>query len=41
MYKKQFRALKIVDLDVENNLIYIKGAVPGFNGSDLKIKPFA
>ena len=31
--------LKIVELDVENSIIYIKGAVPGFNGSDLKIKP--
>ena len=28
-----------VDMDVENNVIYIKGAVPGFNGSELKIKP--
>ena len=39
MFKRLFKTLKIVDLDVENNIIYIKGAVPGFNGSDLKIKP--
>ena len=37
--QKTVQNLKIVDLDVENNIIYIKGAVPGFNGSDLKIKP--
>ena len=36
--QKTVQSLKIVDLDVENNVIYIKGAVPGFNGSDLKIK---
>jgi large subunit ribosomal protein L3 len=37
--QKTVQSLKIVDLDVENNVIYIKGGVPGFNGSDLKIKP--
>ena len=37
--QKTVQSLKIVDLDVENSVIYIKGAVPGFNGSDLKIKP--
>ena len=37
--QKTVQSLKIVKLDVENNIIYIKGAVPGFNGSDLKIKP--
>lgn len=37
--QKTVQSLKIVDLDVENNVIYFKGAVPGFNGSDLKIKP--
>ena len=37
--QKTVQSLKIVDLDVENNVIYIKGAVPGFNGSELKIKP--
>jgi large subunit ribosomal protein L3 len=33
------QSLKIVELDVKNNVLYVKGAVPGFNGSDLKIKP--
>ena len=37
--KKTIQSLKIVDMDVENNVIYIKGAVPGFNGCELKIKP--
>ena len=37
--KKTVQSLKIVDMDVANNVIYIKGAVPGFNGSELKIKP--
>ena len=37
--QKTVQNLKIVELDVENSIIYIKGAVPGFNGSDLKIKP--
>ena len=37
--QKTVQSLKIVDLDIENNVIYIKGAVPGFNGSDIKIKP--
>ena len=37
--QKTVQSLKIVELDVENNVIYIRGAVPGFNGSDLKIKP--
>ena len=37
--QKTVQSLKIVDLDIENNVLYIKGAVPGFNGSDLKIKP--
>ena len=23
--------------DIQNNLLYVKGAVPGFNGSTLKI----
>ena len=33
------QSLKIVDMDIENNVIYIKGAIPGFNGSKVKIKP--
>jgi large subunit ribosomal protein L3 len=37
--QKTVQSLKIVDLDIENSVIYIRGAVPGFNGSDLKIKP--
>ena len=37
--QKTIQSLKIVDMDVENNVIYIKGAVPGYNGSELKIKP--
>ena len=37
--QKTVQSLKIVDMDIENNVIYIKGALPGFNGSDLKIKP--
>ncbi len=37
--QKTVQSLKIVDMDVENNVIYIKGAVPGFNGSEVKIKP--
>ena len=37
--QKTVQSLKIVDMDIENNVIYIKGAVPGFNGSEVKIKP--
>ncbi len=37
--KKTIQSLKIVDMDIENNVIYIKGAVPGFNGSEVRIKP--
>ena len=37
--QKTVQSLKIVDMDIENNIIYIKGAVPGFNGSEVKIKP--
>ena len=37
--QKTVQSLKIVDMDVKNNVIYIKGSVPGFNGSELKIKP--
>ena len=29
--KKTIQSLKIVDMDVENNVIYIKGAVPGLS----------
>ena len=37
--QKTVQSLKIVDMDIENNIIYIKGAIPGFNGSQVKIKP--
>ena len=37
--QKTVQNLKIVDLDVENNVVYVKGAIPGFNGSEVKIKP--
>ena len=37
--QKTVQSLKIVHMDVENNVIFIKGSVPGFNGSQLKIKP--
>ena len=37
--QKTVQSLEIVDMDVENNVIYIKGAIPGFNGSQVKIKP--
>tara|TARA_B100001248_G_scaffold187664_1_gene143311 strand:+ start:655 stop:1287 length:633 start_codon:yes stop_codon:yes gene_type:complete len=37
--QKTVQSLKIVDLDIANNVIYIKGSVPGFNGSEIKIKP--
>ena len=37
--QKTVQSLKIVHMDVENNVIYIKGSIPGFNGSQLKIKP--
>ncbi len=37
--KKTVQSLEIVHMDKENNVIYIKGSVPGFNGSEVKIKP--
>lgn len=33
------QSLEIVRIDEENNLILIKGAVPGANGSDVIVKP--
>ncbi len=36
---KTIQSLELMGADVENNLLYIKGAVPGFNGSTLKITP--
>jgi len=37
--QKTVQNLKIVELDIENNVVYVKGAIPGFNGSEIKIKP--
>ena len=37
--QKTVQSLKIVDMDIKNNVIYIKGSVPGFNGSEIKINP--
>ena len=37
--QKTVQSLRIVDMDIKNNVIYIKGSVPGFNGSEIKIKP--
>ena len=35
--KKTIQSLELMGADVQNNLLYVKGAVPGFNGSTLKI----
>ena len=37
--QKTVQSLKIVEMDIENSVLYIKGAIPGFNGSQVKIKP--
>ncbi len=37
--QKTVQNLKIVELDIENNVVYVKGSVPGFNGCEIKIKP--
>ena len=37
--QKTIQILEIVELDKENNLIFVKGSIPGFNGSTVKIKP--
>ena len=36
---KTIQSLELMGADVQNNLLYVKGAVPGFNGSILKITP--
>ena len=36
---KTVQSLELMGADVQNNLLYVKGAVPGFNGSTLKITP--
>jgi large subunit ribosomal protein L3 len=33
------RNLKIVSVDAENNLLLVRGAVPGFNGAFLMVRP--
>lgn len=33
------RNLKVVKVDAENNLLLIRGAVPGFNGSFIMVRP--
>jgi large subunit ribosomal protein L3 len=30
--------LKVVDIDLDNNLIFLKGAIPGYEGSLVKIQ---
>ncbi len=37
--RKTIQNLEIISVDVENNLLFIKGAIPGFNGSKVTIKP--
>ena len=37
--RKTIQSLELMGADVQNNLLYVKGAVPGFNGSTLKITP--
>ena len=36
--QKTIQSLEIVELDKENNLIFVKGSIPGFIGSTVKIK---
>ena len=35
--RKTVQSLELIGADVQNNLLYVKGAVPGFKGSTLKI----
>ena len=37
--KKTIQNLKVVKVDEENNLLLVQGAIPGFNGSSVIIKP--
>ena len=37
--KKTIQNLKIVKVDEENSLLLVQGAIPGFNGSSVIIKP--
>ena len=35
--RKTIQSLELIGADIQNNLLYVKGAVPGFKGSTLKI----
>ena len=37
--RKTIQSLELIGADVQNNLLYVKGAVPGFKGSTVKITP--
>jgi large subunit ribosomal protein L3 len=37
--KKAEPDIKIVKVDEENNLLLVQGAIPGFNGASVIIKP--
>ena len=37
--KKTIQNLKIASIDAENNLVLIKGAIPGPAGSNVVLKP--
>ena len=37
--RKTIQNLKIASIDVENNLVLIKGAIPGPTGSNVVLKP--
>ena len=37
--KKTVQNLRVVKIDEENNLLLVQGAIPGFNGSSVIIKP--
>ena len=37
--KKTIQNLKIASIDIENNLLLIKGAIPGPTGSNVVLKP--
>ena len=37
--RKTIQSLELMGTDIQNNLLYVKGAIPGFNGSIVKITP--
>ena len=37
--KKTVQNLRVVKIDEENSLLLVQGAIPGFNGSSVIIKP--